>query len=238
MWSVLMNVAEGADVTDQLQLLVAYCAPDMDRLASEGDGVKEFFKRGSVQEIGATISPEIMGLESQAESPRNHTEEPPAEGPQHNTFGEGWLGDEPDSTGEMHNASGLNPAVGDGVEPNTDLGAAAASGLESGFGSPLSILSDSEDDSESSLEHGEHPLSPHLPLTPTNVKFSSRVVKPPKIFTSGATLTKAPSKKRKTERETTPEITDTNEPISPGTLFWTSTLEFHSAAASPPRHLP
>lgn len=95
-------------------------------------------------------------------------------------------------------------------------------------GSPLSILTSSDDDAEDD--------EPAIELATQAVsqlgKKSSRVVKPPPMFTSGATLTRAPAKKRKLETDAStplpiPEVTTKRED-----LFWESAVTYVTAAVS------
>lgn len=333
---MIMAIADGGDVTDQLQLLVTYCSPDMDRLASEVQGVEAFFARvslpgtASIQEVATPLSAQAIENTAHDDSCRDSTRETVAEptivseaegavsapaigsmpldnasrdstpetvakatqaseaegagpffarvllpgvaimqevdspltspaienmplddfshdttgatvaeAPQDGSFGDGSFSDELDGGGEMPSAPGFTLGTVDGFEPNTDIGGATSS-LGYDPGSPLTIPSDSEEESESgdNVDNREPTRSPQRPLTTPHVKSSSRPTKPPKIFTSGTTLTQAPSKKRKTERQATPVISDTKEPISPGSLFWTSTFDFYSAAVSTSGYLP
>lgn len=100
--------------------------------------------------------------------------------------------------------------------------------LATSIGSPLSPLTSSDDSDETSESEVESELST-LPVTQTG-KSSGRVVRPPPVFTSGVTLTHAPSKKRKLAHEAKPFLTLPEVATKREDLFWTSAMTYVTAA--------
>lgn len=245
MWTVIMAIADGGDVVDQLRLLVAYCSPDMDRLAFEASGVQGYFGneplaiQADVHELGAPEPDESVEARSQPESTGLTMEDTMDVDNAGIAFDDGYLGNEFAASG-VSDAGEQNLVVGDSLQHNIDIQEPKAGGVPSFPGSPLTIPSDSEESSEDEddVQDNESPTSAPAPAPVEKLKFSTRVIKPPKIFTSGATLTQPSTKKRKMEREALPEMSEADVPMSPETLFWNSTFNFYSAAVSAWRHAP
>lgn len=237
---VILSIASGTDVGQMLQWLVKYCSPEMDRLAEEAEDVRRFFTTGSTLPlIGLDVHPQVphdFTVDSVADSEDGIASAAALDIDKDTdldiTFGDG--------TNPVEHDALIHPAGYD-VDGNAESRAGSPSGVADEVGSPLTPPPDSGDESERKSQQ-ELPPPPDRPLSPKPAKHSGRVVKPPKRFTSGATLTQAPSKavskKRKSEPPATPEITNTQEQVSQDTLFWADTIAFHSAAVSPRLHFP
>lgn len=235
---MVTSIMDGQDVTTALQWLVTFSSPEMDLLRVNATGVQEFFANGmsvedeEMTEIGALGNDDVGGPEidvvgEQTKSPGEGGEtsnkgSPEAPGPV-----EGGT-EETDRTQQKPTASpepDMQMGLGSGpeyFEPDfTPTSPQAA-------GSPLSDLTISDEDQ---LED-QPPLHPAAPLALPVQKASGRVIKVPLKFTSGATLTPGPSKKRKLETEAIPPTILPSASTNHETLFWSTTFAWYSAVVS------
>lgn len=234
---MIMSIVEGHDVVEALRWLVTYSGREMDLLQINAAGVEKFFANGMsvedehIPEVAALGNDEVLGITGQ---------------PEGMDLQEISTGDEP---GTSNKGSPYLPAPAEGIaeeadrmekNPTASTEADIQMALEPGSdffepnspptfsrsaSSPLPELSETEEEDvadQSLLDLAGHAAWPAM-------KSSGRVIKVPKKFTSGTTLTLGPPKKRKREAAS-PEAMPPSTSTDHETLFWDSTFAWYSAA--------
>lgn len=229
MWNMILCIAAGQEASFALQWLVHYCSHEMDALQAKSDDVYGFFANGVLDDkaVGPVdAEPSLAELMETNSSPHE------AQAPLDDVVSDAGDAEAPPEPAEaIQELNASSPHVHS--EPQSPTSSLPNSPIHAADKSPLSSLSDlslsDEDESGSEPE----PLA-STNLTPVIVKSSTRVIKPPKIFTSGIALTQAPSKKRKLETEAPGPIPSPLVSTKQEDFFWNSAFTYVSAAVGLP----
>lgn len=225
MWNMIMGIAAGNDASAALQWLVQYCSPDMEGLQDNSDAIATFFNNTLPPGTVSATSPapqlddafvaETIDTSMDMDMELYSSDYPLPDG-------DSDLGVTEQSPPPPPSTAPVAPSDRS-PSPQTTPNSPARSE------SPLSELTSSDSDTAEDETVFEEAAAPAA----QRIKSSTREIKPPKIYTSGASLTHAPAvKKRKLEIEapTLPGMPPLS--VKRETLFWTSAFDYVSAAVS------